>query len=374
MTAGRLTICLDARVALGNRRGWGRYASELAAALAREEAIEVIVLLPTSDAASEFQGSIAGINRLSSVTTPYQPDAPDAFWTCAGAGPPDDFVGSVDLIHSLTRFVQPGVHSPTVVTIHDIAPLSPTPYKPHYAAATRKALELIKTHRCGIIAVSQATKDEVLREGTLSGSEITVIHEAAADVFHHPVRTSGRPSSHGYFLCVGGAGPNKNLERLWEAITLLRERGTEVELVFAGSEEWGYDQLPFVSSTQQTARFVRHVTDAELANLYANATALILPSLHEGFGLPIVEAIACGTPILCSDIPPFRELAQSCAIFFDPLRPDSIASAIQGCLASTDLRARFIERSGRLRPRFTWSRVAQETLNLYRRFLERQPI
>jgi alpha-1,3-rhamnosyl/mannosyltransferase len=112
------------------------------------------------------------------------------------------------------------------------------------------------------------------------------------------------------------------------------------------------------------------VEDWELATLYENALALVMPSLDEGFGLPILEAMACGCPVACSDIPPFREVGGDAAAFFDSTRSEAIADNIVRLVESDDLRASMARRGREHASRFSWQRTADATLNVFREALD----
>jgi glycosyltransferase involved in cell wall biosynthesis len=170
---------------------------------------------------------------------------------------------------------------------------------------------------------------------------------------------------------VGGAGPNKNLERLIGAVRLLRKTHP-VELVIAGDRSWDHENLRSAlgAPMPEWIRLVGYVTDEELSSFYRNAAVCVFPSLHEGFGLPVLEAMACGTPLACSRIPVLEEVARNAVAYFDPLAVEDIAMAVRSLLEDRRLRSDLVAR-GRARAReFTWARTARKTIEVYRQALD----
>ncbi len=144
-----------------------------------------------------------------------------------------------------------------------------------------------------------------------------------------------------YFLYVGNAYPHKNLETLIRAASLAR-----VRVVFVGKEDYFYKRLGIQPET---------VTDSELSDLYKGAQALVFPSLMEGFGLPAVEALREGCPVIVSDIPIFHEILGNSAIYFDPHDADALAK-----LLSSN-----INKPKKLEKNYSWQKMAKETLKIY---------
>jgi glycosyltransferase involved in cell wall biosynthesis len=163
-------------------------------------------------------------------------------------------------------------------------------------------------------------------------------------------------------LTVAAKRPHKNLQRLLEAFARLE---TDAILVIPGFE------TPFEADLKQRAgehvRFLGWVDDQTLDGLYRAATCFVLPSLAEGFGLPVLEAMARGTPVACSDIGALREVASDAAVYFDPYDPAAIARALERCLDDEELRARHRAAGMDRARRFTWSRTAEATLEGYER-------
>ena len=236
-----------------------------------------------------------------------------------------------------------------------------------------------------IIAVSEATKRDLQRVLRVPDRQIVVIHEAVGPEFAQPpapaaveavIRRYGlaRP----YCLFVGNLEPRKNLSRLIEAFGLvrthLRAAGQAPQLVLAGTRAWLYNGVLRAVETHGLATgvvFTGYVPPADLPALYAAAACFVFPSVYEGFGLPVLEAMAAGTPVVASRAGAIPEVAGDAALLIDADRPAVIAEAIETVLADPLLRGRLVER-GRARARtFTWEDVARQTLAVYEGVYER---
>jgi alpha-1,3-rhamnosyl/mannosyltransferase len=168
-----------------------------------------------------------------------------------------------------------------------------------------------------------------------------------------------------YLLAVGTLEPRKNMPALLEAFRTLRREGRDVELVIAGRQPWTHS-LP-LGDLAPHVRLVGTVPDADLPALYAGAACFVMPSLHEGFGLPLAEAMAAGTPAVASDIPALREVGGETVRYADPHEPESFAAAIRQAIDDREgSQLRAAAARGRAR-RFRWEDTARATLAVYRR-------
>ena len=204
-----------------------------------------------------------------------------------------------------------------------------------------------------IVAVSEFTKAEVVALARVPAERIRVIPNGVDSVFHPLASADEAPSdtvSQGeYVLAVATLEPRKNLER---AVQAARLAGVELRVV--GARGWGGVDVP---------GWVGEVTDAELAALYRGARCVLYPSLYEGFGLPVLEAMACGTPVVTSRGTATEEVAGGAAVLADPLDAESIAAGIAEADARRDeLVARGLARASE----FTWERTADATEALWR--------
>jgi glycosyltransferase involved in cell wall biosynthesis len=211
-----------------------------------------------------------------------------------------------------------------------------------------------------LIAVSEATRADLHRFYELPKSRVTVVPHGVDSSLFDLHRAQLDP----FVLCVSTLHPHKNLERLIRAYA---QKPRHHRLVIAGVRgfhtqaiEQLIDQLGIGTQVQLTGWIGRE----ELYGLYDRAIAFIYPSTFEGFGMPVLEAMAAGVPVACSDIPPLREVAGDTALFFDPLDEDLIAEALDRIVSDQLTRARLI-RTGRDRAReFSWQRSAEKTLEV----------
>jgi glycosyltransferase involved in cell wall biosynthesis len=233
-----------------------------------------------------------------------------------------------------------------------------------------------------IFAVSGATRDDLTRVLRVPDEKVVVIHEAVGAEFAvraDELAVDGVIRRYGlrrpYCLFVGNLEPRKNLSRLIEAFGLLRARAgwgaagaPPPQLVLAGTRGWLYNGIFADVATRGGVAdivFTGYVPAADLPALYAGAACFVFPSLYEGFGLPVLEAMASGAPVVASRVGAIPEVAGDAALLVDARRPQELAEAIATVLTDRTLRDRLVIR-GRARARqFTWETVARQTLAVY---------
>ena len=245
---------------------------------------------------------------------------------------------------------------PTVMTVHDLSPWRRTEW--HSTAdrvRTRTPLLLRMGLATMVITPTEAIRRETLAEWNLSPSRVIAVPEAAAA---HLRPTGAAPGN--YFLFVGTLEPRKNLLGLVSAWQYLRKR-FDVELWIAGRRR---DDGPELVE-QPGLRLLGEVAESELAGLYSGAVAVVYPSLYEGFGLPVLEAMQCGAPVIASTDPALMEVSGGAALHGD------LASEMEAVLTKPELRASLVEASLRRASEFSWSRTAELTREVYREAIER---
>jgi glycosyltransferase involved in cell wall biosynthesis len=247
------------------------------------------------------------------------------------------------------------VHSsvPLVVTVHDLAVLRhPEAFNRWTREYSRRALPRVARAATRLIAVSEFTKRELLELLDVPEEKVRVIPNAVGE----PFTAQGESAEGEYVLAVSTLEPRKNLARLVEGYRRARLNG--VPLLVAGAEGWGN-----VRVEGDGVRWLGQVGDDQLARLYRGARCVAYVSLYEGFGLPVLEAMACGTPVVAAHADAVEEVSGDAAVLVDPLDPDAIAAGFTEALDRRDeLRARGLERA-RL---FDWREVARETVDVYR--------
>jgi glycosyltransferase involved in cell wall biosynthesis len=172
-----------------------------------------------------------------------------------------------------------------------------------------------------------------------------------------------------YVVYVGDLHPRKNLPVLIDAFArLCQSRKHPHQLVLVGKDHWEAEKIKrkaAQSPVHERIIFTGYVTNDELRGLFQGASLFVFPSLDEGYGLPIHEAMACGTPVLASSLPTLREVAQDAALFFDPKKPDELAALMARALDDAELRRRLVERGRQRIKQFTWEQSCRKLLQVY---------
>ena len=263
-----------------------------------------------------------------------------------------------------------------VVTFHDVTFLLlpqryPLGRRLYMTAVTNAAAEVADA----VITPSETVRRDVIDKLGVASDRIVAIPEAAAPQYA-PVEDEdvlGRMRSKyqlpsRYILSVGSLEPGKNRARLILAYARLRSEGLDCPLVVVGQPAWHYQGDRYVARALQLdehVRYLGYVPDEDLPALYSGATLLAFPSLYEGFGLPVLEAMACGTPVVTANVSALPEVAGDAALQVDPRNIDALAEAMGRLLSDdtlhADLRARGLERA----KQFSWERTARETLSVY---------
>jgi glycosyltransferase involved in cell wall biosynthesis len=251
----------------------------------------------------------------------------------------------VDVLHCPTFRAPFSTAMPLVVTVLDLAVLRhPGMFNQWSRRYSRFAVPRVVQAAAAVITISEFTKSEVVDVLGKAPEKVHAIPIAVEAPF-----TPEGPSAEGdYVLSVGTLEPRKNLARVVEAA---QRAGAELRVV--GAEGWGGVKVD---------GWIGRVSDEELAALYRGARCVVYPSLYEGFGLPVLEAMACGTPVVTSRGGATEEVAGDAAVLVEPLDTAAIAAGIQEALARGDeLRAKGLERA----QTFSWDRVARETRAVY---------
>ena len=287
-----------------------------------------------------------------------------------------------DLVHLPSTIVPPILPCPAVVTVHDLAwARYPETYDPADLHMQTQVVPRSIRRAAHVIAVSQSTADDLVEMLGVPASKITVTPLGVSAQFRPegpPLASDAFPGAErlaaGYLLAVatGGPHPRKNVARLLEAYEQVRRAGPAAPLVIAGgiSSPAGRQFISHAASLglRDDVVFAGSVGESVLPSLYRGATVLAYPSLYEGFGLPILEAMASGVPVITSDRSSMKEVAGEAAVLIDPENVQDLASALKRVLSDGGLR-QDLRRRGLARSReFRWERTARETAAVYRRF------
>jgi glycosyltransferase involved in cell wall biosynthesis len=290
----------------------------------------------------------------------------------------------LDLLHS-PDFIPPAFGARHfVITVHDLNFL----YYPQFLTADSRRyyndqIAWAVAHADHIIAVSEATRADLIRLLGVPPEKVTAVYEGVAPVFRPLPPDLVRETlaryglTPGYLLFVGTLEPRKNLPGLLTAYRILLDRQEVLPpLVIAGSRGWLYEEIYArveALCLGNHVRFIYDVADDDLPALYNGAVLFVMPSFYEGFGLPALEAQACGTPVVISDRGSLPEVAGAAAVTVNPDDPEDIAAGIARVLGDPGLRAALQAAGPAHAARFTWEQAARETLSVYRRILDRFP-
>jgi glycosyltransferase involved in cell wall biosynthesis len=288
------------------------------------------------------------------------------------------------LLHEPHYVLPPATRCRSVVTIHDCIHLMFPQYLPSRAAYVyARAMMWSAVHKSDrILTVSEASKRDILRFFGVDAAKVEVIYNAIDERFLAPpdeVRMDQVRQryqlDHPFLLYVGNIKPHKNLERLIDAFGRVRAAGrSDLRLVIIGDEISKYPTLRQAVHRHRLDKFVRFLGFQPydtLAAFYRLARAFVFPSLYEGFGLPPLEAMACGTPVVTSNVSSLPEIAGGAAILVDPYDPASIADGIMCATTEGPARAQLIERGLSRARDFSWAQSVRATHRIYMEVLER---
>ncbi|HUG14499.1 MAG TPA: glycosyltransferase family 1 protein [Thermomicrobiales bacterium] len=368
-----MRVGYDATPAACQHAGVGRYARELLremVAIAPDEEFVLLCSANAERAAALLRYLPPGaIRRLS--RTPLGDRAMTATWQRLRMPiPVERFTGHLDVFHG-TDFVVPPSHCPRVVTIHDLSyVLAPQYGDPRLVSYLQEAAVRAIRGADRVITVSAAVAAEAGAVYPWARSKIVAIPNGVrAPESVRPAVEAGPPT----LLCVGTIEPRKNHLTLLAALNLVREASPDARLVIAGRVGW---QATDIEARLQAAvatgavELVLAPTDDELETLLASATMAIYPSFYEGFGLPVLEAMARGVPVIASDIPAHREVAGNAALLVAPTDVERLAAAITALVDDSATLNRMSAAGVMRAKQFSWTETARRTLRVYRTVVE----
>jgi glycosyltransferase involved in cell wall biosynthesis len=380
MTDSLPRIGIDYTAAIHQNAGIGRSVRELVRALVATEPgipLELFVAggrgidLPAPPGLATFHPAPLSERNLARLWYRLNLPIPVETWT-----------GPLDLFHAADFALPPTRRgAKTIVTVHDLAfERHPDETMPGMLAHLRRVVPRSVQRADHIIAVSEATRRDVIELYAAPADKVTVIPHGVASRFHPHSSAQEIAATRAKFklpdapliLTVGTLQPRKNHLRLIQAFAQMPH--TDATLVIAGGPGWSYDAV-----TREVERlnlrdrviFTGHLGDDDLIALYHASTIFAYPALYEGFGLPVLEAMACGVPVLAANTSSLPEVTASAALLVDPLDVDAIATALSQLLTDDALRASLIEKGKARAHSFTWARAAQQTWDLYERLLAR---
>jgi len=347
-----VTIALDATPLTVSTGGIGRYTLELARALATEYPEDQYWLL--SD--QPFRTPPALSNRHANLHMGGRPRNPaERRWWLWGLDQEMRRRG-VDLFHGTDYSVPYVAHRPSVMTLHDLSPWLDPAWQPAASRVQRRTPRLLRMGLATmVITPSEAVRRAAIERFGLAPDRVVAVPLAAADFFR-PALVTTEPRGNPYFLFVGTCEPRKNIARLIDAWHEVR-RAAPVDLVLAGRAH--------SPAAEPGLRVLGEVPDSELAGLYSGAVACVYPSLYEGFGLPVVEAMQCGALVITSRDPAVLEVGGDGAVHVDAIDTAALAEAMRAVFMNPegfqDIRQRAVARAAQ----FSWRNTARRTREVY---------
>ncbi|MGD2295124.1 MAG: glycosyltransferase family 1 protein [Candidatus Aminicenantes bacterium] len=376
-----MRIGFDIRPFLRQATGVGVYCKNLLFALAEIDDRNDYYLFSSSCRDRFFADELPPFSRFKFRDCRYPVKLVNFLWYRLERPTLDSFFRTeLDLTHSPTPLFLP-TRGRKVVTVHDLffmdyPSLVQKEAKKHFAQRTGNSL-----HRAdGILVVSQFIKEQIIERFSLDEKKIRVVHHGVSPGFaikpsieeKEAVRhTYGLPPA--FLLFVGAIEPRKNLVRLAEALNLIHQTFSKIPLVIVGKRGRDYGNL--IKKIRELnlgshVLFLDYLPDKDLKVLYHLASCLVLPSLGEGFGLPLVEAMASGLPLAVSKAPALPEVAEDAALYFHPEKPEDLACQVVEILTDDTVRESLVKKGARRVQRFSWKITAEKTLDFYASVLE----
>ncbi len=338
--------------------------------------VELLAALAVLDPPDEICVYLAAATRPEGLRLPGNPVflPAERFWTLRRLA--QEMRTRPPKLLFVPSYVVPPVHPRSVVTIHDLGYLvEPDCHEPRHRFQLEWTTRWNVHAASGIIAVSETTKRDLVDRLQVDPDRIEVIHHGISPRFAPATPDAVNAVRRQYgiggrsILAVGTIHPRKNLSRLIQAFERLARRDASLQLVLCGGLGWqGNRVLRRAGASPFRDRIVHlgYVPDRDMAALYSSATVMAVPSLYEGFGLPVLEAMACGVPVVASNRSSLPEVADGAAVLVDPFDTESLATKLECILDDEAERATLIARGSARAKLFDWGLTAARTLAFLR--------
>jgi len=360
-----MRVGLNISTACGNLAGIGNYAFQLAKHLPVVAPEEEWIFLGTDP---RFEQTFA---RENARVFPRERGIPRIFWEQAVLPNAARRVNA-ELLHG-TDFGGPLMYQrETINTLHDLSPFADPAFFPWAKRAYKKALISLAARRNpAVITVSNFSRAEIIERFQINPERVFAI-PLGADKADVACRATEDPPR---LLFVGTLENRKNITRLIEAFGILHSRrAMRHRLVLAGQPGYGWETIRTAMEQNPAASCIDirgYISQTELVNLYESVAVFVYPSLYEGFGLPVIEAMAHGLPVVCSRAASLPEVGGDAAMYFDPYNVEEMAAAIERVIDSPSLQNEMREKGLRQAAKFTWEECARKHVEVYRAVLGR---
>ncbi|MDY6877792.1 MAG: glycosyltransferase family 1 protein [Chloroflexota bacterium] len=373
-----MLIGIDYTSAARQRAGIGRYTRELVAALLALESPHQYVIFAATGGLEPGTWNPKQEANTRLRTIPLTDDWLARLWHRLRLPiPVETITGSLDLFYSPDFVLPPTRRSTrTLLTVHDLSFLRyPETFVPKLRSYLKRLVPRSIARADVVLADSAATQADIVSLLGAPPDKVQVLYSGVHPRFRPGAEPGERErlqaryniGNQPYVLSVGTVQPRKNYVRLIQAFTRLQTgKLADLQLVIAGGQGWLYQDI-FAEAEKQgnRVRFLGFVDEADLPALYRHSALFAFPSLYEGFGLPVLEAMACGVPVVCSATSSLPEVAGDAALLVDPHDEKALAEAMTRILEDTDLRREMIARGVAQAARFTWERAARQLLGIF---------
>jgi len=379
-------VAIDVTAAATQQAGIGRSVRELVNALVIEPDRPDLTLVYTRRGPSREADALAVHERVRVRRIPVSPRVALATWFKARLPVPGEaLAGPARIFHGPDFTLPPLAAAHGVLTVHDLSfVIRPQDAHPRQRRFLETAVPTSIDRARLIVAVSEATKRDLMQRYGVRPQRIRVVPNAVPDWFG-PVTDRDELAAirkqfslpKRFVLSVGTIQPRKNIEGLARAVSLASAGSglPAIEHIHAGGEGWLCDRVyAAIEKAGDRVRFVGRVSDATLRALYSLASVYAYPSHGEGFGIPILEAFACGCPVLTSDTAATTEVAGAAALAVDPSDPEAMADGLRTLLTDETRRSELTERGRQRRWAFSWRRSAQRLIEVYREAAAGPPV
>ncbi len=374
-------VAIDYTPAYEQGGGIGRYVRELVTALAVQDQ-QTQYNLFVAGAAPQTAVTAVGSNFVWRPTR-LSPRWLARIWHRAFLPlPVEMFVGLVGLYHA-TDFVLPPTlpRTRTLLTVHDLSYVRvPETASPKLKSYLDRVVPASARRADFIVADSQATKSDLVELYSIPDAKVEVLLSGVDSRFCRvetpevlmTTRRQYKIGARPYIFSIGTVQPRKNYGRLIQAVAHLRTAGYDIDLVIAGGRGWLEDPIYETLHTtkmEEHVHFIGFADEADLPALYSAAYLCAFPSLYEGFGLPILESMACGTPVITSNLSSLPEVAGDAAITIDPYNLDAITDGIRRLLDDSALHQAYVQKGYERAKQFTWEKSARHLRQIYSKLL-----
>jgi len=332
--------------------------------------------LRQSDFFKSYFNSLKDFKNAKGKIVSFPPTLADFFSNRLHLLPIESFLGKIDVFHS-SDWSQPSTKAVKITTIHDFGFLKfPATAHPKIKSVMARRFKWVKKEADMVIAISESTKKDIIEILNISEQKIKVVYEAAPDdVIQIKDQKKINQIKDKYkldgdfLLSVATLEPRKNLKRIILAFQKIKRDFPSMKLVIAGKSGWDQGLNEIIRQKQSDIVFTGYINRDDLLALYSSTSCFVFPSLYEGFGLPILEAMKCGAPVVTSNVSSMPEVAGQAGVLVDPLSVEEITQGIKKAIGDKEGLAK---KGFKQADSFSWEKTAKETLKVYEEVFKRK--